>query len=225
MSILKVFLLLSVTVLTAQAKDIQCRGGDGPTPFMDISHSLSQSVEEIPTVGEVRGFIHWPRRGAIVYQNANSQLRKVNYKSGKDKLLARLLLPLSRLADPEEKFILTDRANWYLDTEQANVTWGHFETARPVHHLFWHRTFLGANHLFSISDSLSKFFAERQPDRQDLQILKFTAGNISPEACHLHPQPGEVFYLGDSFHYFFDKDGLVALAPVGHGRHIGRIRL
>lgn len=201
------------------SQPITCRGGDGPTPLTNISSDLPSTASLLPLVGEAQEFVVWPKSKSIVYRNNYRELRRFSYKKNKDYHLARLAMPMSKVVDPSEKYVLADRSNWYLNAEQNSPSWDKFNTSLSSKPLFWHTPFLGTSHLYS----LSRFYYPYSEKIQTLEVLKFTAGQVKPETCQLSSNVQGDFYIGEG--HVFPNIFIYQLRPTARGNILSLYRI
>jgi hypothetical protein len=168
-------------------------GGDGPQPFFELS-DLQPKSKVLHTRGNVREFLYWETRNALVYRNDYRELRAHYFQDKVDKYFSPMSLPLARVTDPGEQFLLTDRANWFF----YRGNWKAFRSeAKHPRHLFWDRT-LFDSWLYSLDN------VKNAAGRQELRIFRYRAGAQSAKLdCVLLAHPGEELKEAEGARYPF----------------------
>jgi hypothetical protein len=117
---------------------LDCYGGDGgPSPFVDISGSLVESIRPIRTGGPVEDFLHLKRRDELLSRGVDGDIRKTPLSTNEPRRISHTDMPLSRIVHPRERYLATEGSTWLLDL--VTGSWKHFEgPAGPLEHLFWY---------------------------------------------------------------------------------------
>lgn len=175
---------------------ISCRGSDGPHPLLNITHQFKGQPRVINTPGNVLDFLYWHGKDAVVVNNEFSQVFEKRLKNSKTRFISQLKHKMSRVTDPGERVILTDRDSWYLDSEETGSTWKQFNASQAVKHLYWHREgLLGRPNLYSITG------VAPVNGIQKINLLSYKFGQENPNFCTLKVEEGEMYQLGEGHYY------------------------
>ena len=121
-------------LFAASLKAATC-GSEGPHPFMALTEN--PPVKQISSIGGVEEFIYWENSNTIMYRNERDELRGVNRITDQDTLYATTSFEVSRVTDPQERYVLSHEDNWIFDTNNQSA-WQEFRTDAPhLFHEFW----------------------------------------------------------------------------------------
>ncbi len=143
-------------------------GGEGPKPMMDVTNGFNAGTRIIPTRGGIQDFVFWNKKNTLVYRDKSSRVIEQPLEGCGGGPISTSTVPLARIVDEDERYLLTEHDSWFLDTEKTN-RWIHYENpSSAVEHLFW-----SGDSLFSISN----FFTSTAP--QTLRLIHYRAGESS----------------------------------------------
>lgn len=172
---------------------IQCRGGDGPGPLVDISLQLPQKAMRIDTLGGVNDYLYWKKNNSIVYRNTFDELYEVNIETKVNRFIAETRHPLSRFVDPNEETVYSRRQNLWIDSRTTNPTWEHIEWNGNLEHLF-----LVKEHILKPNRTLYSLTNRVTRELQTLELSKhfLRPGHKDEFQCHLNVKNHLPFYVG-----------------------------
>ena len=149
-----------------QRIEFRCAGGSGPKPFQDVSSTLISGATLLKTPGGVEDFVVWENKNKVIYRSQHNQLNAIALPSQRVTRLTTMGLPLSRIVDEDERFLLSASGNWVFDADYG-PRWIQFGAGpRPIEHLFWNRGTLYSYDL-ELADSKMK----------ELRIYRYRAGD------------------------------------------------
>jgi hypothetical protein len=166
----------------ALSSSVNCIGGGdgGPGPmFEDISAKLVAGVHNVPTAGQAEDFVYQEKRNALVYRNTAGELWATPLESEHPEFLSKMEMPMSRLEEPTENYVVSDGQTWLYDIAQSG--WTHFTgPTGPVQHLFWSipDKLLPASRLFSLGAQV-----HAQKDRVGYRLYSYLPGQAGANAC------------------------------------------
>jgi hypothetical protein len=191
---LGLFCCLVAQINAAEIGSIKCLGGDGPNPLTDITKIQNMGVNVFDVKGTVHEFIFWERKNQIVYRNQLGKIFRLDLKSGKSFLLGSSSVSLSKVKDPDERYVTLAGSPIALDTGTNPPRWQKWSLKKRVKHLYWHR-FFGRDSLFSVTSSIVR------PQQQQIEVYSFGQKGVKPHICNLYSSVGEVFHLGEGHSY------------------------
>lgn len=162
------------------APDSRC-GGDGPSPFFDISIGLPK-VLPLTLNGPIADFTQ--NGDTLNYRNERNQIFTHSLSNKKHEYLGNSQVPLSSVPDQENGAILLQgAAHFYL-----NRLWQSFYTsADQIEHLFWERDAL---YMLDMKPGTVKY-------SQELRISRFLLGmTFARNMCRALVPVGETYLLG-----------------------------
>lgn len=178
---------ISLVSTPVEHRNLRC-GGDGPKPFADISGDFDSRIRHYKTDRPVSEFSYLEYHNALAYRAPNSEVRIAGDHG--DVLVAHSNLPLSGLADPRERFLLTEQFGFALDLNQNQ--WRRFND-RPLEHLTWD----SRNHLISVAPRTGFL------NRKFYDFMEYDAtSNVSRVLCS-EPQDGYRFARGHEYPFVF----------------------
>lgn len=171
-SVLWTVIGLLVTLEFGYAGDIRC-GGDGPTPFENSSELLNSWVRWVEPAWRVVDFLFWDSRNEIVFRNENRDLKSVRVGSGYDTQLTMLGIPLARIVDKEERYLVTQDGHWIFDNRFPQHWTSISETEDLLLPLFWND-----QHLYLYG------WKKLGPNRQRIAVYRYAADSQSVAQSH-----------------------------------------
>ncbi len=235
-SLANFFAIAALVCGVGQARQLRC-GGVGPNPFNDISGILKYNVETVDAVGGVKEFLYQESSNALIYRNANREIRGVRSDSAGNfsqaQFFSTSIYPMSRVVDPKERFVLTEGQGWLLDTNSSD--WFEFNPNAGMQHLFWNR-----NKLFSYQfvpaasgDQRWDFYSYRVGDNgSKYQCSIQSTAKVPLTMAHGHTYPlvfffNEVNAPGSDRQvviYPFDITNCTAQTPVAYSNVRGPVK-
>ena len=186
------------------ASEIRCLGGDGGTPFANITKDIKLKQTIIPSKDWVKDFVYQEQTEQLIYRNLNNQLRSFNIVTGRDRFLNYADKTISRLIDDQSSRILSSSATYFLNTSSENPNWHYFAGPSEVkQHLFWHQKTIYS--LQTIESNKGKY---------DFVFLKYSERDHQQLYCHQSKNIGKIKGLAPEntfpFLYFYaTKNGLL----------------
>jgi hypothetical protein len=145
----------NATMLPAASDDVQmdrCSPGEGgPRPLQDISGQMNSDLSILKTKGGIQEYSLTPDNSSVYYRNDASSIFKMNLGDGSQNYITDSHLPLSKVLDSKERYLLARNSGWAWDFRLAE--WIRFlPDSTNVGHLFWHSDLLGRDWIYSISE-------------------------------------------------------------------------
>lgn len=186
-------LLLIAPYLANGVSNFRCAGGEGGTPFSDISNIYKYSKAIVPTQRMVKEYVYLENKNEIVYRNDQNVLHSLNLTDNKDRAIKEMQATLGRVVDPLEKFITTAFGPWILDITKDEPMWMQFPVPRPiVKHLFWKENVL-----------YSYLASQVGTKKQTFTFSMYEAGRTMTQSCTINAKVGETYRIGNGHEYPF----------------------
>jgi len=139
-------------------------GGDGPCPLPQLTHADQTTIK---TNGVAQEFQYWRSSNSLVYRNEQGKVYRtwVGNKDG-GRTLTSVSQPLHHVAEPHERYLLTDTGGWVFDTKGARQWIQYSRSLNNLEQLFWDYNDLYA--VASINDLMGT---------QQLRVYRYHAGD------------------------------------------------
>ncbi len=111
-------------------------GGDGPLPFTKVNNTFFEFKEEKNSLS-IKDFIFLENTKTMIARTESHELWLFPFDSNDTKFLNYSNLPISKIYDPDERYIMTNEGGWLLDLKNSQHWSKLVVYKKPLEPIYW----------------------------------------------------------------------------------------